>query len=219
MEYKEKAIKDVNDVINGGDPKIHLMKFIMYFKHCEENLMKLSHYNHNEFKSVIPIITDVIISDFKKHYNVIPKSSDEYKRFLFSREEMFDKGKRFNVHLTTSDFDLIMDALDSEYRKYIGYEKAVRPSVSVNNPPQKKEGCYIATMVYGDYNHPSVLELREFRDNSLRKSILGNEFIKIYYKISPILVRKFENNKSINQVTKGILDKLVRKLKAQKNVW
>ena len=44
MEYKEKAIKDVNDVINGGDPKIHLMKFIMYFKHCEENLMKLSHF-------------------------------------------------------------------------------------------------------------------------------------------------------------------------------
>lgn len=213
MEYKEKAIKDVNDVINGGDPKIHLMKFIMYFKHCEENLMKLSHYNHDEFKSVIPIITDVIISDFKKHYNVIPKSSDEYQRFLFSRQEMFDKGKRFNVHLTVTDFDLIMDALDLEYRKYIGNEKVEKPSPSISNQPEKKEGCYVATMVYGDYNHPNVLELRNFRDNSLRKSILGNEFIKVYYRLSPIFVQIFENNKSLNRIVKGILDKLVKKLK------
>lgn len=215
MEYKEKAIKDVNDVINGGDPKIHLMKFIMYFKHCEENLMKLSHYNHNEFKSVIPIITDVIISDFKKHYNVIPKSSDEYQRFLFSRQEMFDKGKRFNLHLTVTDFDLIMDALDLEYRKYIGNEQVERPRPSVNSQPQKKEGCYVATMVYGDYNHPNVLELRNFRDNFLRKTVFGNEFIKVYYRLSPIFVEKFENNKSLNRIIKGILDKLVKKLKKE----
>lgn len=210
MEYKERAIKDVNDVINGGDPKIHLMKFIMYYKHCEENLMKLSHYNHNEFKSVIPVIRDVIISDFKKHYNVIPKSSDEYKIFLFGRQEMFDKGKRFNVHLTETDFDLIMDALDLEYRKYIGNEKIERPSVSVNNQSKEKEGCYIATMVYGDYNHPNVLELRNFRDNYLKKYVLGNQFIKVYYKLSPIFVQKFENNKSLNKIIKGVLDKLIR---------
>jgi len=212
MEYKEKAIKDVNDVINGGDPKIHLMKFIMYFKHCEENLMKLSHYNHNEFKNVIPIITDVIISDFKKHYNVIPKSSDEYKRFLYSRQEMFDKEKRFNVHLTVTDFDLIMDALDFEYRKYIGNDKIEKPNISATNQPQKKEGCYVATMVYGDYNHPNVLVLRKFRDNSLRKSIIGNEFIKLYYKLSPIFVQKFKNNNSLNKIIKGGLDKLVKQL-------
>lgn len=215
MDYKEKAIKDVNDVINGGDPKIHLMKFIMYFKHCEENLMKLSHYSHDEFKSVIPVIVDVIISDFKKHYNVIPKSSDEYKRFLYSRSEMFDKNKRFNVHLTVTDFDLIMDALDLEYKKYIGNEIVERPSISATNQPQKKEGCYIATMVYGDYDHPNVIELRKFRDNSLSKMILGKELIRLYYQISPIFVRKFENNKSLNQIIKRGLDKFVKKLKEQ----
>jgi hypothetical protein len=218
MEYKEKAIKDVNDVINGGDPSIHLMKFIMYFKHCEENLMKLSHYNHNEFKSVIPIITDVIISDFKKHYNVIPKSSDEYKRFFFSRQGMFDKGKRFNVHLTVTDFDLIMDSLDLEYKKYIGNEKVEKPNVSVNNQSQKKEGCYIATMVYGDYNHPNVLELRNFRDTYLKQSILGNGFVKLYYSFSPILVQKIKNYKTTNKFIKLILDKFIAKLKRRKNI-
>jgi hypothetical protein len=29
--------------------------------------------------------------------------------------------------------------------------------------------CYVATMVYGDYNHPSVIHLRKFRDNKLNK--------------------------------------------------
>lgn len=218
MEYKEKAIKDVRDFMDGGDPKIHGMKFIMWLTKSEENLMKLSHYSHEEYKAIIPILVDVVISDFKKHYNVISKNSDEYKRFVFKRSEMFDKDKRFNVHLTVTDFDLLMDALDLEYRKYIGNEKIERPSASINQP-QKKEGCYIATMVYGDYNHPNVLELREFRDKSLRKSILGNKFIGIYYKLSPIFVRAFEDSKSINRIIKRILDKLVRTLKAQKNVW
>ncbi len=213
MEIKQQVINDVNKVIGSGDPKIHLMKFIMYFKHCEENLMKLSHSNHNEFKSVIPIITDVIISDFKKHYNVISKSSDEYKTFLFRRAEMFDKDKRFNVFLTVSDFDLIMDSLESEYRKFIGNVQIDNPTINQSSS-QQKEGCYIATMVYGDYNHPSVVELRSYRDNSLDKTYLGKLFIKIYYQISPVLVRKIEHKSSINNLIKSILDKIVYKLKS-----
>lgn len=214
MELKEKAIKDVNDVIGSGDPKIHLMKFMMYFKHCEENLMKLSHSNHDEFKSVIPIITEVIISDFKKHYNIISKSSDEYKTFVFRRGQMFDKNMRFNVYLTVSDFDLIMNSLDTEYRKYIGNVQFDNPSI--NRPQaQKKEGCYIATMVYGDYNHPNVIELRKYRDGSLDKTYFGKLFIRIYYKTSPILVRKIENRNSINNFIRKVLDRIVYKLKSR----
>ena len=45
---------------------------------------------------------------------------------------------------------------------------------------KKTEGCYIATMVYGDYNHPKVLQLRYFRDNCLKKYIFGLYFIKCF---------------------------------------
>src|SRR5690606_15252813 len=47
-----------------------------------------------------------------------------------------------------------------------------------------KEGCYIATMIYGDYDHPQVIVLRSFRDNYLCKSYVGRLFIRFYYKVS-----------------------------------
>lgn len=45
---------------------------------------------------------------------------------------------------------------------------------------KKKEGCYIATAVYGSYDSPEVLELRKFRDATLRRSALGRCFIRTY---------------------------------------
>lgn len=219
MELKELVINDVEGFFNTGQPTVHLFKFVMWYSKSEENLMKLSHQSHEEFKSVIPKIAEVIITDFKKHFNIIPKTSDEYKRFGFRRDEIFDKRKRLNVHLTVSDYDLLMDYLDVEYRKFIGNVKFEKPIDNKSIQPQKKEGCYIATMVYKDYNHPYVLELREFRDKTLSQSTLGRIFIKIYYKFSPTLVQKIEHNNSLNLFIKKCLNKVVEKLKERKDVW
>lgn len=216
MDFKEKAIKDAGDFFSAGDPSLHLMKLMMWFSKSEENLMHLSHESDQKFKSTIPIINDIVISDFKRYFNTIPKTSDEYRRFLVRRSEIFEKDKRFNLHLTVADFDLFMDALDLEYKKYIGNGKIEKPDFSMNNPQKKKEGCYIATMVYGDYNHPNVLELRDFRDNKLNKSKFGQKFIAFYYKFSPVLVMKFKNKTAINKILKRILDKIVKKLKSNK---
>jgi hypothetical protein len=51
----------------------------------------------------------------------------------------------------------------------------------------KGEGCYIATTVYGNYNHPIVIDLRLFRDEILKKYFIGRKFINFYYKVSPDL--------------------------------
>ena len=53
------------------------------------------------------------------------------------------------------------------------------------------EGCYIATCVYGSYGAPEVLTLRRFRDEILKKHMLGRMFIRCYYAISPYLVKWF----------------------------
>lgn len=58
-------------------------------------------------------------------------------------------------------------------------------------------GCFIATMAYGDYNHPQVVYLREFRDNHLSKILIGKIFIKFYYFISPAIVCICKRNKYI----------------------
>lgn len=71
----------------------------------------------------------------------------------------------------------------------------------------KKEGCYIATCVYGSYDHPRVLILRQFRDNYLAKSHLGKAFISVYYMISPKVVGLLGSNSYFTRITRFILNR------------
>ena len=73
-------------------------------------------------------------------------------------------------------------------------------------------GCYVATAVYGSYDCPEVWTLRRYRDNVLDNNILGRTFIKIYYTISPKMIRIFGDNKNFIKFNKSILDKVVKKL-------
>jgi hypothetical protein len=72
------------------------------------------------------------------------------------------------------------------------------------------DGCYIATMAYGDYEHPQVLKLRTFRDEFLRQSYLGRKFIKLYYTYSPLLVEKLKDKPRTNEVIRTLLDQLIK---------
>lgn len=72
------------------------------------------------------------------------------------------------------------------------------------------DGCYIATMAYGSYEHPQVLELRKFRDEILRKTIAGRFFIKTYYFISPKLVEILKNKKNINNIIRKGLNQFIK---------
>lgn len=85
------------------------------------------------------------------------------------------------------------------------------------NEKNNSNGCYIATMVYGDYDHPQVLVLRDFRDSVLRKSMLGRAFIRFYYRYSPTWVKHLKGHKKFNAVIRSILDKFIKVYKHEKN--
>jgi hypothetical protein len=65
-------------------------------------------------------------------------------------------------------------------------------------------------MAYGNYEHPQVMELRKFRDDFLRKTLLGRNCIKLYYKYSPILVEKLKDKPKINLIIRTLLDQLIK---------
>ncbi|MBQ8932667.1 MAG: hypothetical protein IJ061_00100 [Lachnospiraceae bacterium] len=71
------------------------------------------------------------------------------------------------------------------------------------------EGCYIATCVYGSYDCPEVMTLRRFRDEVLAKYVLGRGFIRVYYFLSPKMVKLFGRTKFFHVFWRGILDRFI----------
>ena len=104
--------------------------------------------------------------------------------------------------------------MDTKTRNYYSGNK--NTLMSIDNRLNPSGGCYIATMVYGDYDHPRVMVLREFRDSYLADRHWGRQFIKIYYKYSPKLVKKLTGHKKINHMIKIMLDIFVEHLKRNK---
>ena len=92
-------------------------------------------------------------------------------------------------------------------------QRSTTTSTPKSTSSSSEGGCYIATMAYGSYEHPQVLELRRFRDEVLSKTILGRWFIKTYYFISPKLVALLKNKKGINSFIRTILDYFVKQIK------
>ena len=80
--------------------------------------------------------------------------------------------------------------------------------------PKKQNGCYIATCVYGSYDCPPVWTLRRYRDETLSKTWLGRAFIRLYYAISPRLVKIFGPYSWFHSLWKPILDGIVLKLQS-----
>lgn len=73
-------------------------------------------------------------------------------------------------------------------------------------------GCYVATAVYGSYDCPEVWTLRRFRDKTLAETWYGRAFIRLYYAISPTLVKYFGKTKWFQRLFRKPLDGFVKKL-------
>ena len=75
--------------------------------------------------------------------------------------------------------------------------------------------CYVATAVYGSYDCPQVWTLRRYRDYTLAETWYGRAFIRIYYAISPTLVKWFGHTEWFKKMWKGTLDRMVNNLNAE----
>lgn len=95
-------------------------------------------------------------------------------------------------------------------------EETTQTAPKQPQPAAKKEGCYIATCVYGSYDCPQVRLLRRFRDESLKKTIPGRIFIRAYYAVSPTLVRRFGSSPSFCAFWRNILDFLIQRLETDR---
>lgn len=75
-----------------------------------------------------------------------------------------------------------------------------------------KTGCFVATCVYQDFNAPEILLLRKYRDQVLKRSIIGKLSIQLYYFASPILVNFFGHRPVFRKTSFYIINKIVKTL-------
>ncbi len=129
------------------------------------------------------------------------------------------------AHFTDIAVDDAPDLLyiDQEYRlhkskDYLAlYQKIRDKQTSVSNTSKDgaNNGCYIATSVYGSYDCPEVWTLRRFRDQVLAKTRSGRLFIRIYYAVSPTLVKWFGNTGWFQNFWRKKLDSMVLHLQSK----
>jgi len=131
-------------------------------------------------------------------------SAMEVMNMMSTMDMVYELKSRFNQNKSTiSGIQTQLNQITSRATSYS----------SGRSSSNSSGGCYIATMAYGSYEHPQVLELRKFRDNTLSKSSFGRGFIKTYYKYSPKLVEHLKDKPLVNQSIKSILNTLIRIIK------
>lgn len=103
--------------------------------------------------------------------------------------------------------------MDTMTRQYYNSNSSTLISMNRRLNPSDDGACYIATMAYGDYEHPQVQILRHFRDLYLAQRNWGKWFINTYYKYSPKLVERLKNHTLINKFIRKSLDGFISCIK------
>ena len=66
--------------------------------------------------------------------------------------------------------------------------------------------------IYGEYSLQTEL-LRNFRDNVLTQTSEGQEIIRLYYELSPVIVEMMERDESFKQEVKQVVDEILEVIK------
>lgn len=87
------------------------------------------------------------------------------------------------------------DVLIFGKKGYKAQDLAEAMHILVNNAGSgsQRDGCFIATAVYGSETAVEVQVLRRFRDERILSSGIGRVFVKVYYQVSPALAKRLLN--------------------------
>lgn len=192
-----------DDLLNFKDRLVSIDSVISLINLCKPKLdfLTVELGRTEEYIKVSSLIVNVCLNTIIDCVNEA-QDGKQTKEFLSS---LFNVA--YSTMLKLSFFDMDYD-IKRRFDK--NFETIQSLKATADEWTRKKEGCYIATMAYGDYEHPQVVYLRKFRDETLSKTKLGRNFIKRYYKYSPLLVEKLKGHNFINRVIRICLDIIVK---------
>lgn len=174
-----------------------------------------------EIEIALVALGDMIEKDYRSDSSVMAYALTAWKQAI---QYLTDSYLMFDSYLNNKS--VIEQNFCSKVKRY---EPAyVMPAPNMNGFPsfmtqimQRRNGtgtgggCYVATCVYGSYDCPPVWTLRRFRDRVLASSWYGRLFVKLYYGVSPSLVKWFGQMAWFRKIWRAVLDRMVTKLQTQ----
>lgn len=142
------------------------------------------------------------ISKPNNRINLMNAPSPSSTGITIRREENTSEDPLTNPYMET--------VVDNNYKEVF---KKAKEKADWEKLAEKKEGCFIATAVYGSYDCSEVLYLRRIRDDVLYKSIGGRLFIKFYYFWSPFAAHLISKNGFVIRIFRKAIDALILYLK------
>jgi predicted nucleic acid-binding Zn-ribbon protein len=157
---------------------------------------------------IVLISQNILVAIFNSSFNSYNASAYKTEENLRALHHIVQAVRSMIVSLNTFYME---SETKQHYNRNLSTIKQQEQSIK-NALPSNFE-CYIATMAYGDYEHPQVKFLRQFRDEKLAITKAGRQFIRFYYATSPHLVKALKNNKQVNRAIRSFLDKLIKHIK------
>lgn len=147
---------------------------------------------------------------------VIAVLNDEQSDFNAARVKQFSSSLSSGLAVMRMMERFTLDAdtrnlLNNNIKGIVETNSVIKDAITASEK-KAESACYIATMAYGDYDHPQVMLLREFRDNSLSNSVFGRCGIWLYYRFSPYIVYCLKDFKWINNLIRSGLDKFIERI-------
>jgi hypothetical protein len=189
-----------------------------YLQNCKWILRYFNTFYTTELTNKSEADKQNIYSDF---FTLIHEKLVDSKKALFLDRDLpqnqnYEGFEVFRTNAFRFEFELVKLISMIENSQLPKTAIPMLKNISIVDTEESKPtegGCYIATMVYGDYDNPQVMELRKYRDDILLKTYYGRQIVRIYYFISPKLVTMLENSKRINSIIKIFLDRLANRLR------
>lgn len=206
------TISNAKDLVDACKPKLLNIRAVLGA--TDDFYLKISSaVVNNALNSLISVVNEELnaLQWYRTKIITLPttiNSAMEVMNMMSTMDMVYELKSRFNKNKST-----ISDIQTQLKQIRISYDDGLFSTSYSGRSSSNSGGCYIATMVYGSYEHPQVLELRKFRDNTLSKSSFGRLFIKTYYTYSPKLVEHLKNKPLVNQIIKSVLNTLIRIIK------
>lgn len=200
-EYSERTISNIQTSDEFGEGYI---KAYCHLRHEERTfkisrIISVSKNSNSKNGKGRPTIKNESY-EVRNGYSLLP-TSVELKEFQRQMKSIMDNSP---FEKSRKEAEYLSETLRKSYNEISKHQLP---------KPKQKEGCYIATMAYGDYDHPQVVILRDFRDKVLLSTCLGTVFVRLYYWLSPKLVKILKDHKKTNTLIRKSLDKFISIIK------